>query len=99
MTNRQPNQFRILKHERDLSEGAEELLSLVEKYQYTFNVTTEQYASLMGVQRRNIVKYLNELVDKGYLSITPENRKAGQGKANTYKILDNYWPGKFDETD
>lgn len=88
MNNRQPNQYRILENEHDLTEGAEELLRLIEKYQYTYNVTNQQYAYLLGISYRNTVKYINELIEKGRLKVEPANRRCGRGKANRYEVLD-----------
>jgi predicted transcriptional regulator len=89
MKDRQPNQHKILMHEKDLTIGAEELLNLVEKYQYTHNVSNKQYSYLMGISLRNTIKYFTELIEKGYIKVTPENRKNGRGKANKYEIIDN----------
>lgn len=90
MKKRQPNQYRILENENDLTEGAEKLLTLIEKYQYVYNVTNTQYSHLMGISRRNVIKYVNELEKKGRIQILPENRKRGRGLSNFYRIVDSF---------
>lgn len=73
-----------------LTRGASKLLGLISKYQNVFNVTNQQYAYLMGISRRNTIKYLNELEEKGRVEIHPANRRSGQGKANQYKVIESF---------
>jgi DNA-binding transcriptional regulator LsrR (DeoR family) len=88
MKKRQPNQHKILLNDLDLTDGAERLLSLIRKYQYTYNVTNKQYSYLMGISLRNTVKYINELIKKGRIQTDPPNRRKGRGKANKYLIIE-----------
>lgn len=88
MHKRQPNQYRILENENDLTEGAERLLELIKKYQYVHNVTNQQYAYLLGVSRRNLIKYVNELIKKNRVKVYPEGRRRGRGKANSYEVIE-----------
>lgn len=85
---RQPNQFKILENDLDLTEGAEKLLSLISKYQYTYNVTNRQYSHLMGISLRNTVKYINELIQKERIRVFPENRRRGRSRANRYEVIE-----------
>ena len=84
---RQPNQFKILQDEFELTEGAERLLALIKKYQYTHKVTVQQYAYLMGISKRNTIKYINELLTKKRIEII-SNRIGGRGKANKYLVIE-----------
>jgi DNA-binding transcriptional regulator LsrR (DeoR family) len=85
---RWPNQYRILEDENSLTEGAEQLISLIKKYQYTHNVTNQQYAYLMGISLRNCVKYVSELIEKGRLQVEPANRRPGRGRACKYRVIE-----------
>ncbi|MBO9541105.1 hypothetical protein J7643_11000 [bacterium] len=69
------------------SQGAEQLLSFIKRYRATYNVTNQQYAYLMKISRKQTIFYLNELIEKGYIKVEPENRRAGRGRANKYFIL------------
>lgn len=88
MKKRQPNQYRILENENNLTEGAERLLELIKKYQYVHNVTNQQYAYLMGISRRNLIKYVNELIKKSRIKVYPEDRRRGRGKSNLYEVIE-----------
>jgi hypothetical protein len=92
---RQSNQYRALKYPWDLTEGAEQLLKLIEKYQYRHNVTNSQYAALMGIPLRNLVFYMRELEAKDRIEISPKNKKRGRGKPNLIKINYDFDPVKW----
>jgi hypothetical protein len=83
---RQPNQHPI-REPHELSEKSKELLSLMERYQHTWNVTNFQYACLLGISRRHTIKHVNELLEKGYIEIWPKTRKRGRGTSNTYRVI------------
>lgn len=94
---RQPNQHPMRDSDYELSVKASELLGLIKRYQYKYNVTNFQYACLLGISLRNTIKRINELVQKNRVEIYPPGRKLGRGKANRY-VLKQFDPSLLEPT-